>query len=209
MKKVLVVAYYFPPIAASGSMRPLGFCRYLEKYGWKPRVLTTEPESVHPPIDIDKSFIDQAMAAIHIDRVGHKTPERSLLHARERVRELRRKFRLSQQSQPIDEQTNASRTPVAGPYQRLKKTFLEWLFSFPDAQCFWLRPAVQRLSKIPLSEYPDVIFATAGPWTSLLVGKALADKFGVPFVADFRDPWTNNSNSRLQSAFLFRNKGDC
>jgi hypothetical protein len=52
-KTVLVVAYYFPPIAASGSMRPLGFCRYLREYGWQPRVLTTDPKSVYPAMGVD------------------------------------------------------------------------------------------------------------------------------------------------------------
>jgi len=204
MKKVLVIAYYFPPIRTSGSMRPLGFCRYLEEYGWKPRVLTSDLSSVNPPLDVDMGLIEQLPAAIQVDRVAHKTPQRSLLHCREKFRALRCKLHLSQESRPIDEQTRTIRLPAsAGRYQKLRETVLEWLFSFPDAQCFWLRPAVQRFSSIPPSEYPDVILATGGPWTSFLVGKALGQRFGVPFVADFRDPWINNPNRRQFSAALF------
>jgi hypothetical protein len=42
---------------------------------------------------------------------------------------------------------------------------------------------------MPAQERPHVIWATGGPWTSLLVGKRLAQEFDIPFIADFRDPW--------------------
>jgi glycosyltransferase involved in cell wall biosynthesis len=59
-----------------------------------------------------------------------------------------------------------------------------------------LQPAVRRFYRIAGAEIPDVVFATGGPWTALLVGEALAKKFRVPFVADFRDPWTDNPHMK-------------
>jgi hypothetical protein len=41
---------------------------------------------------------------------------------------------------------------------------------------------------MPAQEGPHVIWATGGPWTSLLVWKLLAQEFNIPFNADFRDP---------------------
>jgi glycosyltransferase involved in cell wall biosynthesis len=207
-KTVLVVAYYFPPIATSGSMRPLAFCRYLERYGWRPRVLTTEPRCVYPALGVDSSLCDQIPNSVQICRVPHKNRERKLLQIRNKFRELFYKTHPFARSQSLGV-TNGhlSEEPTAGfraQYLAVKKTIFEWLFSFPDPQCFWLQPAVQRLSRIPPKEYPDVVFATGSPWTGLLVGKALAEKFGVPFVADFRDPWTNNPNRGPLSALLFR-----
>lgn len=44
-KKVLIVAYHFPPIAgSSGVLRALKFCRYLPENGWLPFVLTADPK---------------------------------------------------------------------------------------------------------------------------------------------------------------------
>jgi hypothetical protein len=77
----------------------------------------------------------------------------------------------------------------------MRRLILDWAFAFPDRQCQWYRPAVRRLSQLPPAKRPDVVFATGGPWTSLLVGKTLAQRFGVPLVADFRDPWTMNSDA--------------
>jgi glycosyltransferase involved in cell wall biosynthesis len=205
-KTVLIVAYYFPPIPASGSMRPLGFCRYLDRYGWRPRVLTTDPKSVYPYMGVDESLCDQVPKSIQIDRVPHKNPEQTLLRVRNRFRGAMTRLLSSGGTQLL---ANVNGHPLDGAqvgfrkqYLNLKNILLDWLFSFPDPQCFWLQPAVHWFSRIPRNEQPDVVFATGSPWTGLLVGKALAQRFQVPFVADFRDPWTGNVE--IRSPFLFR-----
>ena len=206
-RKVLVVAYYFPPIATSGSMRPLGFCRYLDRYGWQPRVLTTDPRSVYPAMGVDESLSTRLPESIQIDRVPHKNLEHALLQLRSKFRHSVATLLSLEASQALP-RTNgqASNGTSAGfrqKYYNLKNTALDWLFSFPDPQCFWLRPAVQWFSRIPRDEYPHAVFATGGPWTTLLVGKALAKRFQVPFVADLRDPWTCNPYIQVHSPFLF------
>lgn len=46
MKRVLVVAFHFPPAAmGSGYLRTLGFARYLPASGWEPLVLTASPRA--------------------------------------------------------------------------------------------------------------------------------------------------------------------
>src|SRR5262249_32789342 len=39
---------------------------------------------------------------------------------------------------------------------------------------------------------PDFIFASAPPFTALLVAKRLSDEFRIPWVAELRDLWTQN-----------------
>ncbi len=41
MKKVLFIAYHFPPIAGGGTFRSLKFVKYLPEFGWQPTVITT------------------------------------------------------------------------------------------------------------------------------------------------------------------------
>jgi spore coat polysaccharide biosynthesis predicted glycosyltransferase SpsG len=41
MFKVLIIAYYFPPLGLSGVQRTLKFAKYLSKYNWEPTVITT------------------------------------------------------------------------------------------------------------------------------------------------------------------------
>jgi glycosyltransferase involved in cell wall biosynthesis len=46
MKRLLMVAYHFPPFAASsGIQRTLGFARHLPEFGWEPLILTAHPRA--------------------------------------------------------------------------------------------------------------------------------------------------------------------
>ncbi|MGE5102522.1 MAG: glycosyltransferase [Deltaproteobacteria bacterium] len=46
MKRVLMVAYHFPPLAgSSGIQRTLRFVRHLPAFGWEPAVLTVDPRA--------------------------------------------------------------------------------------------------------------------------------------------------------------------
>jgi hypothetical protein len=41
MFKVLVIAYYFPPMGLSGVQRTLKFVKYMKNYNWEPTVITS------------------------------------------------------------------------------------------------------------------------------------------------------------------------
>jgi glycosyltransferase involved in cell wall biosynthesis len=46
LRKVLMIAFHFPPQAgSSGQLRSLKFCRYLPEFGWQPTVLTPNPRA--------------------------------------------------------------------------------------------------------------------------------------------------------------------
>ncbi|MBU6995348.1 glycosyltransferase [Ferrovum myxofaciens] len=46
MKRILMVAYHFPPLAgSSGIQRTLRFMKYLPEFGWEPMVLTVHPRA--------------------------------------------------------------------------------------------------------------------------------------------------------------------
>ena len=44
-KKVLIVSYVFPPMAAVGIYRVIKFCKYLPDFNWDPVVLTVRKGS--------------------------------------------------------------------------------------------------------------------------------------------------------------------
>lgn len=51
-RKLLLLTYHFPPSAASGSFRMLGFARHLRKFGWDP-VVVAPPSLPWEPVDPD------------------------------------------------------------------------------------------------------------------------------------------------------------
>jgi dTDP-4-amino-4,6-dideoxygalactose transaminase/glycosyltransferase involved in cell wall biosynthesis len=65
-RKVLIVAYHFPPLTgSSGLLRALKYCRYLPENGWLPSVLT-----VHPRVyeRVDKSQLDEIPEQVQVIR---------------------------------------------------------------------------------------------------------------------------------------------
>jgi glycosyltransferase involved in cell wall biosynthesis len=61
----------------------------------------------------------------------------------------------------------------------------------PDARKFWIRPAVNILSNYLSNHHVDVIISTGPPHSTHLIAQTLKKRFKLPWLADFRDPWTN------------------
>ena len=72
------------------------------------------------------------------------------------------------------------------------KNFVSQLFRFPDRQIGWYKFAVARAIGLIRGHKPDIIYTSGNPWTTHLVGYTLSRLFNKPWVADFRDPWTEN-----------------
>lgn len=61
----------------------------------------------------------------------------------------------------------------------------------PDSRKYWIKPSVRFLKKY-YSENPfDAIISTGPPHSMHLIAKKLSEITGKPWLADFRDPWTN------------------
>lgn len=73
---------------------------------------------------------------------------------------------------------------------RLRKTF-----KIPDPQIGWKKKALKLASEIIEKEKVEIIFATAPPFTDLLVGYELKKKYGIPLVIDYRDSWLNSPDN--------------
>lgn len=192
MKKVLVIAYYFPPHGTVGALRPLGFCCYLREYGWMPQVVSTDAVSVHPRCRSDEGLSNALPKDVVIHRVPYANRLLSLVRFRDR---LRRTLRLNAQGSADyrgeDNANQLKRKTFRGfsVYSNVKRFVLGWAFDFPDPQNRWFKAVMRQAASFASEQKPDLIFATGSPWTGLLVGRALANYFRIPFVADFRDPW--------------------
>jgi glycosyltransferase involved in cell wall biosynthesis len=62
----------------------------------------------------------------------------------------------------------------------------------PDTRVAWGPPALAAALRLHEEAPFDAVYATGPPWTDHLVAARFATKTGVPYVADFRDPWTFN-----------------
>jgi glycosyltransferase involved in cell wall biosynthesis len=65
-KKVLLVAYHFPPqMGSSGLLRSLKYCRYLPEYGWQPTILTANPRAYER---LDSGQLDEIPETVKVLR---------------------------------------------------------------------------------------------------------------------------------------------
>lgn len=75
--------------------------------------------------------------------------------------------------------------------QKTARFFSSAIFQ-PDRFISWKARAVRKGERIFAKNKIDAIFATAPPFTDFLVAKELSEKFGVPFIVDYRDVWIDN-----------------
>ena len=167
MKKVLFLAYLFPPIANSGTQRPMKFAKYLADYGWQPTVITAADFNGHP--------VDAGLAA--------DVPET--------VRVIRVPMLNEQIGATIA--SLAGGTRIGRRIGDAVSWRLRSRRRVPDLYAMW-KPTVMRAAlKLFNDEGFDAIYATGFPWTSLLIGSELSKATGKPLVADFRDLWAGES----------------
>src|SRR5262249_37705287 len=122
---------------------------------------------------------------------------------RERLRAFLREARYVKGQHEDPGQAPSNKPPSKGDVvSSTKRLLLDWTFEFPDPQCAWLSSVTAYAKRLSRAEIPDIVFATGGPWTSLLAGQRLAESWRVPFIADYRDPWTSNPYVSFASAWL-------
>ncbi len=174
-RRVLLVSYYFPPSGGPGVQRALKFVKYLPEFGWDPVVLTVDPRYASYPA-LDPALVDEVDSNIRVVRTRAWDPYS--LYARMLGKSKEQSVGVGF----IDESQQNWR-------QMLGKWVRGNVF-IPDARVGWIPYATRAGKKLLANEHFDAILTTGPPHSTHLIGKRLAQKSGVPWLADFRDPWT-------------------
>lgn len=164
-RKVLVIAYYFPPMGFSGVQRTAKFVKYLVDFNWEPTVLTIKPKYYYAFDDVLLKEIEER--GIRIIRTGSKDPTQKVFNQKKIKSDFLRKV-----------------------LNRISQTFF-----LPDNKRSWIKPALKEARKLLSSESFDIIFATAPPYTDFLIGAKLKKEFNIPLILDYRDAWLDDGLS--------------
>ena len=78
------------------------------------------------------------------------------------------------------------------PLERLGVPGLAHCIGWPDETSGWLPLATASARRVAREWRPDVVLSSSFAYTSHLVALAASRSAGVPWIADFRDPWTLN-----------------
>ncbi len=171
MKKILIITYYWPPSAGSGVQRWLKFAKYLPEFGWEPTIYTPE----NPEFKLkDSSLQDDISGELRVLRTKIWEPY-SLIPSSNK------------------KNANIGFTKSSAAKKTFKQKSLQWIrgnLFIPDPRVFWVQPSIKYLSQLLEQEDFDMIVSTGPPHSMHMIAMGLKKKFNIPWVADFRDPFS-------------------
>ena len=183
MKRVLVVTYYWPPSGGSGVQRWVKFAKYLPQEGWQPVIYTPEnPEYTA----IDHTLEAEIPHTVEIVR-------RPITEPYNLYRKLMGKGASTDMKTLTAGASGGAVTEISSGKKSFKQRLSLWIrgnLFVPDPRVGWVKPSVRFLKKY-LAEHPvDVIVTTGPPHSMHLIGQRLHKELGLPWIPDFRDPWS-------------------
>ena len=204
MKRVLVISYYWPPAGGSGVQRWVKFAKFLPAEGWQPVIYTPENPELS---SVDETLLTDIPAEAEIIRrpiiepygfyrrvMGSKaSTDMQTLIGGSRGTGARAAGGGETAPGGTARATGGEVNPISGGSKNWKQNLSLWIrgnLFVPDPRVWWVGPSVRFLKKY-LKEHPvDVIVTTGPPQSMHLIGRGLHRATGIPWVADFRDPWT-------------------
>ena len=177
--KILLVTQAFPPFNTSGAVRLGKLASYLIGRGHDVRVLTASPLPYPRTLKVEIPFelVIQTRSVDPLELLSR-----------------RRRHTATGGGTPGPALLANSRTRV--------RRWVGAVFGIPDPQAAWYPYAVARGRRLLRSWHPDIVYASALPFTAHLVAARLARLAGIPWVAEFRDHFYGNPV--LQPAFVAR-----
>ncbi|MCS7081814.1 MAG: glycosyltransferase family 4 protein [Bacteroidetes bacterium] len=170
---VLLITYYFPPAGGPGVQRVLKFVKYLPEFGWEPVVLTVR-EGAYP--SRDPTLARDLPPGVRVYRTASWDP--FAWYARWTGKK------------PEEAATVGFASAKAPDWREFLARWIRANCFLPDARVGWvpfaLWAGVRLLRRLPIR----ALVSSGPPHSVHLIGRALHRRFRIPWVADFRDPWT-------------------
>lgn len=173
MKKLLILAYDFPPFVSVGGLRPYAWYKYLKEYEVIPIVVTRQWSNKYgneqdyiAPSSTNETIVEQTEYGTII-----RTPYKPNFANRIMLKYGCNKFVLI-------------RKMITAWYE-----FMQFLF-FVGPKSGLYRGAEEYLKRNKV----DAIIATGEPFVLFKYASTLSKKYNIPWIADYRDPWTQNKN---------------
>lgn len=173
MRKVLIISYYWPPAGGSGVQRWLQMAAYLKENGWQP--------IVYFPTNAKYQVYDETLVAeisSDVIQISRKIKDPATFYSKVGGKK---------------NQVGAGMSTKGKKKSILQKLAI-WMrgnLFIPDSRKYWIKPSVRFLKKYHQEKPFDAIVSTGPPHSMHLIAKRVSEKTGKPWLADFRDPWTN------------------
>ena len=175
MKKVLILAYDFPPYVSVGGLRPYNWYKHLKEFGVEPIVVTRQWGNVH---------------GNHLDYISAGESEESIIENTEFGIIIRTPYKPNFANRLMLKYGDEK-------YRILRKSFSAFYelaqFIFPIGPKAALYRGAREFLK---NNEVDVILATGDPFVLFSFASKLSKEYGIPWVADYRDPWSQSFSAK-------------
>lgn len=162
--KLLLFAYFYPPLGGPAVQRPLKLVKYLNEFGWETDVISVR--------DIVYHSRDESLLIEDKSRSVHRTKSLDVMAS-------------------LKKATN-NRNEISNKIYFKTPEFLKSVVRnsfFIDDKIGWLPFALQAARGLCRSNKYDAVMATIGPYTSGLAAYKISKEFNLPLVIDYRDHW--------------------
>ncbi|MBN4051516.1 hypothetical protein JYU16_01755 [bacterium AH-315-M05] len=181
MKKVLIIAYDFPPYNSIGAQRPYSWFKYFKEYGIYPIILTRHwEENIKNPTDYIKP---SKKKEVEIKQMENATVIRVPFKPNLRDRFIVR--------------YGLTRLSFIRKFLSLYFSIARFLSNYADNTAIIYKTAKEYLKE----NHCDVILATGEPFILFKYASKLSNEFSVPWIADYRDGWSTNSPMAYSNFF--------
>jgi hypothetical protein len=173
MIKVLILAYDFPPYVSVGGLRPYSWFKYFHDYGIYPIVVTRQWDNKY------KNSLDYIAPSDSLEVIEEVTEKGTILRSPYKPNLSNRLLLQYGNNKNI-----LIRKFVSAYYE-----FMQYLrFVGPKAELYLAADNYLKNNKV------DCIIATAEPYVLLKYASALGKKYNTKWIADYRDPWSQNNH---------------
>ncbi|MDR1762024.1 MAG: glycosyltransferase [Bacteroidales bacterium] len=174
MKKLLILAYDFPPYVSVGGLRPASWAKYLHEFGVFPIVTTRQWANNYgsaldyiAPSESTEIIVETTDTATII-----RTPYKPNLANKILLKHGNKKYKYI-------------RKFVTAFYE-----IFQWIFNVgPKSQLYFAAKKYLKNNKV------DCIIATGEPFILFRYASKLSKEYNIPWIADYRDPWVQSRHS--------------
>ena len=174
MRRVLIITYYWPPSGGIAVLRCLKFAKYLRQYGWEPVIFTAQ-DAHYPTFD---------------DSNDRDIPEGIEVIRQPIVEPYGWYKRFT--GKPADANVNNVfyTDERAAGWKHQLAVWIRSNFFIPDARALWIRGSVRRILAYVREHPVDAILSDGPPHSNTRIATLVSRATGLPWLADFQDPWT-------------------
>ena len=185
MKKLLILAYDFPPYVSVGGLRPYAWYKYFHEFDVFPVVVTRQWGNKYgnnldyiAPSETNSTIIENSEKGIII-----RTPYKPNLANKLMLKYGENKYKFL-------------RKLISAYYE-----FFQWFFFIgPKSELYFASKEYLKSNKV------DAIIATGDPFILFKYASKLSNIYNIPWIADFRDAWTHNKNNSFNNLIKILNK---